>query len=156
MIELPKYLPNFSGAWQSLPNLTIARAAHGCARIQRNNRDYIMVFGGVTFLGIPTQTIEFYDMTLRPASWELVPGLSLPLNMPRVLGSKVLAFDVNFCDAMMFSAVLDQMVICSGNYNWTSLKPVGYRQLTVTKFAVVDASMFGGTNSNYQCEYCYN
>ena len=104
-----------------------------------------MVFGGETLLSIPTQTIEFYDMTLRPASWESVPGLSLPLIMDKVLGFKVLAFDVNFCDAMMFSN-LDRMIICSGNYNWTSFTPVGYRPATITKFAVMDASMFGGTN----------
>ena len=105
-----------------------------------------MIFGGITLLGVPTTTIEFYDLTLRPTSWEWVLGLSLPLNMERVLGYKILAFDVNFCDAMMFSAVIDKMVICSGNYNWTSFTPVGYRPTTVTKFATVDASMFGGTN----------
>ena len=105
-----------------------------------------MIFGGITLLSSPTTTIEFYDLTLRPNSWESVPLLILPLKMERLLGYQILAFDVNFCDAMMFSSVVDKMLICSGNYNWTSFTPVGYRLSTITKFATVDASMFGGTN----------
>jgi hypothetical protein len=101
-----------------------------------------MVFGGINYLNVPIQTIELYDMTLRPASWESLPGW----NMEKILGTLILSFDVHFCDAMVFQAIGDLMFICSGNYTWKSFKPVGYLPFTITKFAVVDASMFGGTN----------
>ena len=120
------------------------RAQHACAKISRNGKDYIAVFGGVyDQAASATATIELYDLSLRPAAWETITGLSLGIPFPGVRGSLVKVFDVNICSAMFISADLKTVRVCSGNYSWSNYFVSNYLYSSA-KLAIVDASFLGG------------
>ena len=122
------------------------RGFHGCSLVKRNGKDYVMVFGGTYgSLGVPTASIEFYDLTLRPNSWESITNLSLGTAFNFIMGSVVTSFDIGYCDAMIQSSENGLMLICSGNYTWTSYSQ-GFYPSGNSRLALVDASMFGGKN----------
>ena len=123
------------------------RGRHGCSRVKRNGKDYIMVFGGLYgSAGAATASIEFYDLNSRPSSWESVAGLSLGTPFDLIMGSVVKAFDIGHCDAMIQSSINGLMLMCSGNYSWIRYN-LGYASPNGNDpfpLALVDASMFGG------------
>ena len=80
------------------------RTYHGCSRVVRNGRDYMVVMGGwksstATYLS----SIEFYDMTVQPSMWEVFSGISLPAALGNIMGSLAMKFDDNLCDVMLIS-----------------------------------------------------
>jgi hypothetical protein len=108
-----------------------------------------MVFGGnYGTVGIGTASIEFYDLTLRPSSWESVAGVSLGASVDYIMGSVVKAFDIGHCDLMLQSSSRGFMLTCTGNYTWKvhrkELYPNGLYPDGRGNLALVDASMFGG------------
>ena len=128
-----------------MPNMTDHRANHACARIKRSGRDYIVAVGGTYGDGVNmtwTSTIEFYDLTLMPDSWEFLPGISLPGTVGPILGGIVTRFDEGVCEAF-FINVNGQGCVCSGNYSWTANNVTPFRG-GVLYFPVVDANVLGG------------
>jgi hypothetical protein len=118
------------------------RTYHGCSRVVRNGRDYMVVMGGwsgstSTFLS----SIEFYDMTVQPSAWEVVSGISLPAALGNIMGSVAIKLDNNLCDVMLISNTTRRLHQCSGNYQWKDFD----LSLNITtgskKMAVIDANL---------------
>ena len=124
--------------------MTHYRAGHGCAKIKRSRKDYLVAVGGqygpnLTF----TNTIEFYDLSMMPNSWEFIPGVILPQPM-LVRGWKITIFDEGICEAF-FIGYDANCLICTGNYTWTSGNVPSFQWGNVF-FPVVDANVMGGDN----------
>jgi hypothetical protein len=102
-----------------LPNMTTGRWYHECSRITRFGHDYIMVFGGEGPLGRPDSSIELYDLTQRPQTWTVWTGVTFPIGVGRMLGSVVLKFDDDYCNAMIISFTRKIILECVGNHQWT-------------------------------------
>ena len=120
------------------------RTDHACDRIKRNGRNYLAVFGGRygpnTTL---TNTIEFYDLTLKPAAWETFEGIILPFNVGPIYGSKITIFDDGICEAYFINDY-GRGIICSGNYTWKSDRIQNTEVTGQHYFPVVDANLLGG------------
>ena len=88
-----------------LPSMLNKRYRHGCALIKRNGNDFLVAMGGWN-QDVNTQdsTIEFYDLTNRPSTWEIVTGISLPVATSKI-GTVALRFDDWDCEAMIISAM---------------------------------------------------
>ena len=124
--------------WKRLPNMNEFRSSHACAKIRRNNKDFIAVFGGTN-----TLTIELYDLASNPATWETLSGVTYGTTaLSYIIGSVVKGFDVNFCEAMIMSGS-GSVRVCSGNYNWTDY-PINGFSLEAGNAVAMDASFFGG------------
>ncbi len=123
--------------------MTTDRRSHGCSRVVRNGHEYLVVMGGwSSYATSPLLTIELYDMTLRPSSWETLSGIILPTVFGAIKGALAMSLDDNLCDVMVISDYTRKMYQCSGNYQWTSYDlslnlPKGLKQM-----AVIDASLF--------------
>ena len=123
--------------------MTEYRQYHGCSRIVRNGHDQMVVFGGYSNLtGQYSSTIEFYDLTLQPLSWEIVSGISLPTAIGNIKGSVMMKLDEYLCDVMLISNITGRMHQCSGNYQWTDFDislnlTIGWKTM-----AVIDANLF--------------
>ena len=123
--------------------MTDYRMSHACARIKRSGRDYLVGVGGVYGTNLTgTNTIEFYDLTSRPTSWEIIPGVILPVAIGGIFGSKITVFDEGICEAFFISSG-GIGFICSGNYTW-SYSAVPNVQWGALYFPVVDANLLGG------------
>ena len=120
------------------------RSDHACARIKRNGRDYLVVLGGRYGPNMTwTNTIEFYDLTLKPTAWETFKGIILPFLVGPIYGSKITIFDEGICDAYFIND-RGNVYICSGNYTWIYN---GIQNVDVSGqhyFPVVDANLMGG------------
>jgi len=57
--------------WITLPSMSTGRWFHTCARVQRYNSNYIVAMGGVTNTNANIFSVEFYDLTNMPSSWEV-------------------------------------------------------------------------------------
>ena len=100
--------------------MTDYRAFHACAKIKRSGRDYLVALGGIYGANLTaTNTIEFYDLTLKPASWEFIPGIILPANGGIIEGWKITVFDEGICEAFFLNNE-GKGYVCTGNYSWTS------------------------------------
>ena len=123
--------------------MTTDRRSHGCSRVVRNGRDYLVVMGGWSaYANSPLLTIELYDMTLRPSFWESLSGISLPTVLGQVRGTLVMKLDDNLCDAIIISNTTGKMHQCSGNYQWTDYDISLYIPKGLKKMAIIDASLF--------------
>ena len=132
-----------SSTKENLPNMTTARFYHECARITRYGRDYIMVFGGMGLPGVSTlQSIEFYDLTLRPSTWEVWTGVSIPVAIGKMLGSVVLRFDDDYCNAMIISLTAQMVLECIGNHQWSQFNISTTLIKGSKKMAKIDANFF--------------
>jgi hypothetical protein len=119
------------------------RADHACALIKRNGRDYLVVMGGTVDLNATqTDSIEFYDLTLRPASWVNQTGMRLPEITGTLYGWKIQQFDEGVCDAFLINWHGTEYT-CSGNYSWTLGMAPGY-SYAKCNLPVVDANLMGG------------
>ena len=117
------------------------RSMHTCSRIRKNGKDYIVAMGGWSTIRFAyISSIEFYDLTLQPASWEVVSGIRLPTAMGRIQGSVVMKMDDHLCDVMLISNTTGKLHQCSGNYQWTSYEIPLTKGLK--KMAIVDANLF--------------
>ena len=126
---------------ENLPNMTTARYYHECSRISRYGRDYIMVFGGDGPTGL-LKSIELYDLTQRPATWEVWTGISIPILIGRLLGSAVMRFDVDYCNAMIISQSAKMVIECTGNHKWNQYD-ISLSMVTgQKKVAKIDANFF--------------
>ena len=125
-----------------LPNITIGRWYHECSRITRYGRDYIMVFGGEGLFMTQGSSIEFYDLTIRPATWEIWTGVTFPNFVGRMLGSVVMRFDDDYCNAMIISASSKLILECNGNHHWTWFDISKTIVNGLKKTAKVDANFF--------------
>ena len=137
----------FKSNWKSLPDMTYHRSHHACSRIKRSGRDYIVAVCGIYLDGIHgqgTSTIEFYDLTLMPASWEFLPGIVLPGTAGPMLGGIITAFDEGICEAFFINGN-GQGYVCTGNYSWTANNVVPFRG-GILYFPVIDANLVGGDN----------
>ncbi len=121
--------------WTPLSNLLASRAYHGCAKIKRFNRDFIVVFGGSQ-----TTSIEYYDINNKSATWELsiriLPAISW------VIGSVVTMFDDERCDAFIASYFTKSIFVCSGKYIWAQRDVAYIFPNGTNNMAVMDASLF--------------
>ena len=118
-----------------------ARSIHGCSRVRKNGRDYIVVMGGWSKIrNAYISSIEFYDLTIQPTSWEVVFGISLPTAMGRIQGSVVMKMDDHLCDVMLISNTTGKLHQCSENYQWTDYEIPLTKGLK--KMAIVDANLF--------------
>jgi hypothetical protein len=118
-----------------------SRYRHGCSLLKRNGKDYIVAMGGWSLeVGNTDSTIEFYDLTSRPSTWEMVTGIALPAPSQKI-GSVVLRFDNGDCEALIISSGTGKMHVCSGNYQWRTYtmtkNPLGSKE-----WVAVDASLF--------------
>jgi hypothetical protein len=104
-----------------------------------------MVVGGQYGDGVNTSwtnTIEFYDLTLMPDSWEFLPGIALPGAAGAIMGGIITRFNEGMCEAFFINGN-GQGYVCTGNYSWTSNNVVPLRG-GVLYFTVVDANLLGG------------
>ena len=124
-----------------LPNMTTARWYHECSRITRKGRDYIMVFGGQGSSGL-LNSIELYDLTLWPASWEVWAGVSMPATVGYLLASVVIRFDDDHCNAMIISYSAKMVLQCTGNHQWSQFDISSTIETGFKKMAKVDANFF--------------
>ena len=115
------------------------RSDHACDMIKRNGRDYIVVMGGL--YGPNTKSIEFYDLTLKPNSWEVVPGIALP-GVASLIGWMIHIFDEGICEVFVLSA-LGTGYTCTGNYTWSSADVQAFHPGRI-HLPVVDANLLGG------------
>ena len=125
---------------QSLPNMTTARWYHECSKITRKGQDYLIVFGGQGSTGL-LQSIELYDLTLRPASWEVWTGVSIPVVIGNLLGSVVMRFDDDYCSAMIISMSAKMVLQCSGNHKWKKFDISSSIASGMKKVATIDANL---------------
>jgi hypothetical protein len=109
-------------------------------------RDYIAVFGGkITTFNTVTDSIELYDLSAKPNTWESIPGLILLSPLSGICGSLVKQFDENGCSAMFISIWETKVMVCNdGNYTWSTYN-LGINGISCSKLALVDASFVGGT-----------
>ena len=123
-----------------------SRAQHACDRIKRNGRDYLVVVGGLYGPNMTaTNSIELYDLTLRPSSWETIPEIPSPLPVGPIYGSKITIFDEGICEAFFLRAADGISFICKGNYTWIALKvPNVHFEGGPFIFPTVDANILGG------------
>jgi hypothetical protein len=123
--------------------MTTARVYHGCERVKRYGRDYIIVFGGQ---GAPSgtilQSIELYDLTLRPSKWEVWNGVGFPIVIGRILGSVVIRFDDDYCNAMIISLTAKMILECTGNHQWNMFDISTTITKGSKKMTAVDANFF--------------
>jgi hypothetical protein len=132
----------FNSGWSSLPDMTDFRAGHACARIKRSGRDYLVALGGLYGPNMTlTNTIEFYDLTLKPGSWEFMPGITFPQSV-EFIGWKITVFDEGICEAFFIDRN-GKGFVCTGNYTWTSNFLPSY-QNGFYVYPVVDANLVGG------------
>jgi hypothetical protein len=137
------YYKTLNSAWESLPDMSDSRSDHACEKIKRNGRDYLVVMGGAKGgSSATTDTIEFYDLTTRPNSWETIAGTRLPQTTSKIFGWKILKFDVAICEVFLINWQGTGFT-CTGNYSWTFGTVPGY---IYSKFYLpaVDANLFGG------------
>ena len=126
-----------------MPDMTSNRAFHACAKIKRSGRNYLVALGGLYGVNMTaTNTIEFYDLTLKPDSWEFLPGITLPANGGIILGGKITVFDEGICEAFFISSE-GKGYVCTGNYSWTS-NFVNPMRGGSKFYPVVDANLVGG------------
>jgi hypothetical protein len=122
--------------------MTDYRANHGCAKIKRSGKDYLVAVAGDYGPNLTqTNTIEFYDLTLMPNSWEFIPRVILPQSMS-VRGMKITVFEEGICEAIILGSD-GNCLICTGNYTWTSGN-VPYFQWGNAFHPVIDANVVGG------------
>jgi hypothetical protein len=120
-----------------------SRTDHACAAVNRNGRNYLVVMGGSKGAGLTsTDTIEFYDMTRKPTTWENVNGIRLPVATDKLFGWKISLFDEGICEALLFN-YQGNSYTCSGNYTWIYYKVPGY-VYSKTHLPIVDANLLGG------------
>jgi hypothetical protein len=121
--------------------MTTARFYHECARITRYGRDFIIVFGGEGSTGL-LKSIELYDLTLRPTAWEVWTGVSIPVVIGRLLGSVVMRFDDDYCNAMIISQSAKMVLECTGNHQWSQFDISSSIVTGQKKLAKIDANFF--------------
>ena len=127
--------------WEKLPDMIDYRSDHACERIKRNGRDYLVVVGGRYGLnGTITNTIESYDLTLRPTSWETLPEIPLPVPIEHIYGSKITTFDEGLCEAYIINSGAAGF-ICSGNYTWSYYRIANVQREGFPFFPVLDAKI---------------
>ncbi len=119
-----------------MSNLLASRAYHGCAKIKRFNRDFIVVFGGSQ-----PNSIEYYDLTKNSATWELSVQ-TLPVAISWIIGSVVTKFDDEICDAFIASRLTKSIFVCSGKYIWAQRDVAYIFPNGTNNMAVMDASLF--------------
>jgi len=120
--------------------MTTARWYHECSRIKRNGHDYIIIFGGGNE-GL-LNSIEMYDLTLRPSKWEVWTGVSIPVPVGLILGSVVLRFDDDYCNAMLISISAKMVLQCTGNHQWNQFDISSTIVTGVKKMTKIDANFF--------------
>ncbi len=118
------------------------RTYHGCSRVVRNGRDYMVVMGGLKIsTGTFLSSIEFYDMTVQPSAWEVVLGISLPAALGNIMGSLAMKLDDNLCDVMLISNTTRRLHQCLGNYQWSDYDISQNVTKGWKKMAVIDANI---------------
>ena len=103
-----------------------------------------MVIGGQVGTNVSnlTNSTEFYDLTLRPNSWEMPAALHLPELAPEIVGSKIIQFDEGICEAFLISTY-GKGYTCRGNYTWKYDWIGGYEWGQIY-LPAVDANFLGG------------
>ena len=115
---------------------------HGCSRVVRNGRDYMVVMGGLKIsTGTFLSSIEFYDMSVQPSAWEVVLGISLPAALGNIMGSLAMKLDDNLCDVMLISNTTRRLHQCLGNYQWSDYDISQNVTKGWKKMAVIDANI---------------
>jgi hypothetical protein len=118
------------------------RSYHGCSRVVRNGRDYMVVMGGWKIsTGTFLSSIEFYDMTVQPTSWEVVSGISLPTAMGNIMGTVNMKLDNNLCDVVLISNTTRRLHQCLGNYHWSEYDISVNVTKGWKKMALIDANV---------------
>jgi hypothetical protein len=125
-----------------LPDMTNSRTSHGCARIKRSGKEYLVTIGGRFVGSTPANTFDFYDLTLMPNSWEFLPGIILPPLIGMTMGGKITVFDDGFCEAFVVNTD-GKAYVCTGNYKWTVILLTPFRAGSLY-LTVVDANLLGG------------
>ncbi len=100
-----------------------------------------MVFGGEGSSGL-LNSIELYDLTLRPASWEIWTGVSMPATVGYLMASVVIRFDDDYCNIMIISLSAKKILQCSGNHQWTQYDISTTIVKGIKKMAKIDANFF--------------
>jgi len=111
--------------------------------VVRNGRHYIVVMGGWSNAKAKhLSSIEFYDVSLQPTSWESGSEISLPTAMGNIKASLVMKLDDNLCDIMLISNTTKRMHICKENYQWSDSDLSAHITKGWGKMAVLDANLF--------------
>jgi len=121
--------------------MTTPRWYHECSKITRYGRNYIIVIGGQGLSG-NLHSIELYDLTRRPTTWEVWTGVSIPVTVGFMMGSVVMRFDDDYCNVMIISLSAKMVLQCNGNHQWSQ----NGISMTITKgnkkMAKIDANLF--------------
>ncbi len=100
-----------------------------------------MIFGGQGSLNF-LNSIELYDLTLRPSTWEVWTGISMPVIVGNMLASVVMRFDDDYCNAMIISQSAKKILECTRNHQWTQYDISSKIVQGPKKMAIVDANFF--------------
>ncbi len=122
-------------AWSGLANLNNARSYHGCEKVLRRGRDFLMVYGG------SQSSIELLDLAFRQTPW-VVSSVSLPAVMTKIPGHIAKVFDDQSCEMMFVESSTKMLYVCTGNYEWQS-KSLKHFPVGAIPFMAIDASLFG-------------
>ena len=122
--------------------MTTTRWYHECSRITRYGRDYIMVIGGQGPYGVLLQSIELYDLTRRPSKWEVWTGVSIPVTVGFLMGSVIMRFDDDYCNAMIISLSAKMILQCNGNHQWIQIDISTRITKGDKKMAKIDSNLF--------------
>jgi hypothetical protein len=118
-----------------LPDMLNDRGSHGCSRITMKGADYFVVMGGNINSNTVTNSILFYNLATQV--WEFSSAqMSFPTIIGGFLGVKILHMNEDSCDAMfVVNYPIIELVICNGNYSWTSFDLAG--KININKPMVV-------------------
>ena len=101
-----------------------------------------MVIGGQGPYGVLLQSIELYDLTRRPSKWEVWTGVSIPVTVGFLMGSVIMRFDDDYCNAMIISLSAGMVLQCNGNHQWIQIDISTRITKGDKKMAKIDSNLF--------------
>lgn len=118
-----------------MANLKNPCSNHGCAKVLRKSRDYLIVYGG------SQNSIELLDLSNKYSPWE-TSDVTLPAQMTKILGHVATVFDDESCEMMVADASTKMIYSCKENYAWDSRALKRLPDGSIPFFSI-DASLFG-------------
>ncbi len=125
-------------------NLNYARSNHGCGRVKRRGRYFLMVYGG-SIDATPLSSVELLDLSSPQSNWTVsLNGLLAPV--ADVIGHAEAVFDTGTCQLVYVDSVSKLKYSCLGQFGWvvtnvSKLMPDG-----TNKFFKIDALLMTPNN----------
>jgi len=134
-------MKSFYRFWSSLASLNTARYNHGCGKVLRHGRDFLIVYGGAQSAG-SLSSIELFDLSNKNSLW-IESQVSLPVAMGNIIGHVATVFDEKSCELMVIDLDIQALWTCKFNYLWT--------QRNVSK----NSEQWNGQTHGYRCFFIH-